>query len=65
MKEKAEKVYFYLRHNCWKNESGRDFQQGQIWGTIAYKNQKGIMTGTQRSNCCESAQEFNENKLGS
>ncbi len=46
-KEKAEKVYFYLRHKN-LNEANLDqiFSESRS-GTIAYKNQKRITAGTQ------------------
>jgi hypothetical protein len=39
-KEKAEKVFFYLRTTFKKNKSGRDFQQGQIWNDRSQKQKK-------------------------
>jgi len=38
-KEKAEKVFFYGT-TFKKNESGRDFQRGQIWNDRSQKQKK-------------------------
>ncbi len=36
----VEKVNFYLRTTFKKNESGRDFQRGQIWNDCSQKQKK-------------------------
>ncbi len=46
-KEKAEKVYFYLRHKKLNIANLDQIFSESRSGTIAHKNQKRIMAGTQ------------------